>query len=166
MTKFIAPSVHSPPSRDIKRRRANGRPTAVTGHNSHRITASVGTIEALAALAQESRLAIIRLLFRAGADGLSAGVIARRLALPAPTLSFHLSRLHHGGLLVSRREGNSIVYAASYTGMNALLTYLTENCCQGFPEIDAGAAGKPAVDIATFEPGDDSDEAPPRVPRR
>jgi DNA-binding transcriptional ArsR family regulator len=166
MREPIETSVHSRASQYVKRWRGSMRPKAVTGLCSHRIKTSGATIEALAALAQESRLAIIRHLFRAGADGLSAGVIARRLAIPAPTLSFHLSRLHHAGLVISRREGNSIVYAASYTGMSALLTYLTDDCCQGFPEIDAGAAGKPAVDTATFEPGDGSHEAPPRVPRR
>ncbi|HET9396977.1 MAG TPA: metalloregulator ArsR/SmtB family transcription factor, partial [Nitrospiraceae bacterium] len=73
---------------------------------------SKDAVEALAALGQESRLAIIRLLFRQGPDGLSAGDIAERLTLAAPTLSFHLAHLHRAGLVNSRRDGNSIIYAA------------------------------------------------------
>ena len=121
--------------------------------------------EALAALGQESRLAIIRLLVREGPGGLSAGAIAERLELSAPTLSFHLARLHHAGLVNSRREGRSIIYAASYAGMNALLTYLTENCCRGRLEIGAGLAYGPATST-TFEPREGSHEAPARVGRR
>ena len=88
-------------------------------------------IVALAAIAQESRLDVFRLLVQAGADGLPAGQIAERLNLPSATLSFHLNQLKHAGLITFRRESRSLIYAAEYSVMNALLAYLTENCCQG-----------------------------------
>ncbi len=88
-------------------------------------------IAALAALAQESRLDIFRLLVQAGPEGLPAGQIAEGLGLPANTLSFHLNQLRHAGLVTFRRESRSLIYAAEYPAMNALLAYLTENCCQG-----------------------------------
>lgn len=90
-------------------------------------------IAALAALAQESRLDIFRLLVQAGADGLPAGQIGERLGLPSATLSFHLNQLKQAGLVTFRREGRSLIYMAEYPAMNALLGYLTENCCQGNP---------------------------------
>lgn len=98
--------------------------------------------ETLGALAQETRLEIFRLLVREGPDGIPAGVIAERLSVPAPTLSFHLAHLSRAGLAVSRREGRSILYAANYSGMNALLTYLTQDCCQGRPEICGGVVAQ------------------------
>ena len=88
-------------------------------------------VEALSALAQESRLAVFRLLVQAGHDGLPAGHIAERLGLPAPTLSFHLAQLKHAGLVHQRRDGRSLIYAANYDGMSALMSFLTENCCGG-----------------------------------
>jgi ArsR family transcriptional regulator, arsenate/arsenite/antimonite-responsive transcriptional repressor len=88
-------------------------------------------ITALAALAQESRLDIFRLLVQAGPDGLPAGQIGERLGLPSATLSFHLNQLRHAGLVRFRRDGRSLIYAAEYAAMNGLLGYLTENCCQG-----------------------------------
>ena len=97
-------------------------------------------ILALAALAQESRLDIFRLLVQAGRDGLSAGRIAERLGLPSATLSFHLNQLRQAGLVRFRRAGRSLIYAAEYPTMNALLAYLTANCCQGDPaSCDLGA---------------------------
>lgn len=123
-------------------------------------------IEVLGALAQESRLAIIRLLVRTGPDGLPAGAIAERLGIPAPTLSFHLAHLHRAGLVNSRREGHSIIYAASCSSMNALLTYLTEDCCQGRLEIGVGIGRGRITVPATIEPGEGSHEAPARVRRR
>ena len=127
---------------------------------------SKDAIEALAALAQETRLAIFRLLVRQGPDGLPAGAIGERLEIPAPTLSFHLAQLSRAGLVASRRAGRSILYAADYRGMNGLLTYLTEDCCQGRPELCVGAACGPAPVIATSESGEDRHEAPARVRRR
>jgi DNA-binding transcriptional ArsR family regulator len=88
-------------------------------------------IAALAALAQSSRLDVFRLLVQTGADGLTPGQIADRLGLPAATLSFHLNQLRQAGLVSFRRDGRSLIYGAEYGAMNALLGYLTENCCQG-----------------------------------
>jgi ArsR family transcriptional regulator len=88
-------------------------------------------IAALAALAQDSRLDVFRLLVQAGPDGMAAGQIGERLGLPSATLSFHLNQLKQAGLVTFRRESRSLIYMAEYDAMNALLSYLTENCCQG-----------------------------------
>jgi ArsR family transcriptional regulator len=88
-------------------------------------------IAALAALAQAHRLDVFRLLVQAGPEGVPAGRIGARLGLPSATLSFHLNQLRHAGLIGFRREGRSLIYLAQYDAMNALLAYLTENCCQG-----------------------------------
>jgi len=88
-------------------------------------------IEALAALAQDTRLNIFRLLVQTGPDGLPAGQIADALELPATTLSFHLNQLRQAGLIDYRRESRSLIYAAEYDAMDGLISYLTENCCQG-----------------------------------
>jgi DNA-binding transcriptional ArsR family regulator len=88
-------------------------------------------LAALAALAQDTRLSVFRLLVQAGGGGMAAGDIAAGLDVPAATLSFHLNQLRHAGLLTMRRDGRSLIYAADYAAMNALLAYLTENCCQG-----------------------------------
>jgi DNA-binding transcriptional ArsR family regulator len=90
-------------------------------------------LAALGALAQESRLDIFRLLVQAGPHGLPAGQIGERLHLPSATLSFHLNALRHAGLVTFRRDGRSLIYSAEYQAMNALLGYLTENCCGGDP---------------------------------
>jgi DNA-binding transcriptional ArsR family regulator len=87
-------------------------------------------LRALAALAQDTRLAIYRLLVQQGPGGLSAGTVAERLDLPAATLSFHLKELATAGMVESRQEGRFIYYSANYDRMNGLLGYLTENCCQ------------------------------------
>lgn len=92
-------------------------------------------LAALAALAQESRLAIFRYLVEAGPEGSSVGPIAEALGLPAATLSFHLKELSHAALLVSRQEGRFIWYSANFETMNGLIAYLTENCCGGRPEL-------------------------------
>jgi ArsR family transcriptional regulator, arsenate/arsenite/antimonite-responsive transcriptional repressor len=88
-------------------------------------------VEALAALAQESRLAIFRLLVVQGPEGLAAGDIAARLELPGATLSFHLKELAHAQLIAARQAGRFIYYSANYGTMNGLIDYLTRNCCQG-----------------------------------
>ena len=85
----------------------------------------------LAALAQDSRLAIFRLLVEAGRDGVSAGAIAEQLKLPAATLSFHVARLERAKLVVARPDSRFIYYAANYAKMDALIAFLTDNCCQG-----------------------------------
>ncbi len=95
---------------------------------------SSAAVIALEALAQESRLGIFRLLVAGGPDGLPAGVIADRMRLPAPTLSFHLSQLKNAGLIACRRDGRSLIYSASFAAMNGLVAFLTENCCGGNSE--------------------------------
>jgi ArsR family transcriptional regulator len=91
-------------------------------------------VAALAALAQDNRLDVFRLLVRAGPDGMPAGEIAQALDLAPNTLTFHFDRLRVAGLVTVRRDGRSMIYAARFETMNALLGYLTENCCQGAPE--------------------------------
>jgi ArsR family transcriptional regulator, arsenate/arsenite/antimonite-responsive transcriptional repressor len=88
-------------------------------------------IEALGALAQETRLKIFRLLVQAGPAGMAAGSIGEALGLPPATLSFHLSGLARAGLAKNRQEGRFVIYSADYGRMNDLLAYLTENCCGG-----------------------------------
>lgn len=98
-------------------------------------------VEALSALAHASRLAVFRLLVRAGADGLPAGEIAREIGALPNTLSTHLTILGHAGLVRSRREGRSVIYSADYDGMRDLLGFLVAECCAGRPEICAPLAG-------------------------
>ena len=88
-------------------------------------------IRALAALAQEHRLAVFRLLVEAGPAGLAAGAVAARLNLPPSSLSFHLAQLGSAGLAHHRRDGRSIIYSADFGAMTAVVGYLTENCCAG-----------------------------------
>ncbi|MBY4946090.1 metalloregulator ArsR/SmtB family transcription factor [Cupriavidus respiraculi] len=88
---------------------------------------------ALAALAHAIRLTVFRQLVQAGPEGMAAGRIAERMQMPASSLSFHLKELHRAGLLTSRQDGRSIIYMARYETMNALLAYLTDNCCGGNP---------------------------------
>jgi ArsR family transcriptional regulator, arsenate/arsenite/antimonite-responsive transcriptional repressor len=88
-------------------------------------------IAALGALAQETRLAIFRLLVERGPEGLAAGAIGERLGVAATTLSFHLQQLMHADLIEQRRESRSLIYSAKFANMNALVGYLTENCCGG-----------------------------------
>ncbi len=92
-------------------------------------------IEALSALAQETRLGVFRLLVQAGPNGLAAGEIARALEVPPATLSFHLRELERAGLLLGRRQSRQIFYAAHYEGMRRLLDFLMQDCCAGHPEI-------------------------------
>jgi DNA-binding transcriptional ArsR family regulator len=121
-------------------------------------------LAALAALAQETRLDIFRLLVQAGAGGMAAGHIGDRLGLPSATLSFHLNQLRHAGLVTFRRESRSLIYAAEYATMNGLLAYLTENCCHGDTSTCAVAACDPAA-VAVPDEGADH-EAPARAPVR
>lgn len=92
-------------------------------------------VTALAALAQDSRLAIFRLLVQNAPAGLTVGLIAERLQLPAPTLSFHLKALTHAGLISTVQEGRFVRCHASMERIDALVGFLTDNCCGGHPEI-------------------------------
>ncbi|MDP2826291.1 MAG: metalloregulator ArsR/SmtB family transcription factor [Sulfuritalea sp.] len=88
-------------------------------------------VDKLAALAQETRLRIFRLLVEQGPQGLHAGAISESLGIPPATLSFHVAHLARSGLVTSRQEGRFIFYAASFAAMDELIAYLTDNCCQG-----------------------------------
>ena len=88
-------------------------------------------IAGLAALAHDTRLAVFRLLVQRGPDGLPAGVIAQNLGLPPSSLTFHLQQLANAGLVSQRRVSRQIIYATDFSAMNALMAYLTENCCGG-----------------------------------
>ena len=91
-------------------------------------------VTALAALAQETRLSIFRLLVEAGPEGVSAGRIGENLEVPAATLSFHLKELSRAGLVSARQEKQFIFYAVDFERMAELMTFLTQNCCQGMPQ--------------------------------
>jgi ArsR family transcriptional regulator, arsenate/arsenite/antimonite-responsive transcriptional repressor len=97
-------------------------------------------VDALAALAQETRLNVFRLLVQAGPTGMAAGEIGAQLGIPANTLSFHLKTLSQAGMVVSRQEGRFVFYAANYASMDDLIAFLTDNCCSGgqcLPKTDA-----------------------------
>ena len=104
-------------------------------------------LAALSALAQESRLAVFRLLIQAGPDGLAASKIAEQLDIAPSSLSFHLKELERANLIAQRRQARSIIYAANYDGLRSLIGFLMKDCCGGRPEICApifeGANCKP-----------------------
>lgn len=91
----------------------------------------IEVVRSLAALAQEVRLRVFRALVVAGNEGLTPGALAEQLEVASNTLSFHLKELAHAGLISQERQGRNLIYRASFAVMNELLTYLTENCCQG-----------------------------------
>lgn len=97
-------------------------------------------VRSLAALAQAHRLRVFRLLVVAGQRGMTPGALAQSLELPAATLSFHLKELGHAGLVTQERVSRNVVYRAAFDPMNDLLSYLTENCCQGAECAVDGAA--------------------------
>ena len=99
-------------------------------------------VAVLAALAQDNRLDVFRLLVKAGPEGMPAGHIAASLRLPPSALTFHLDRLRECGLVAVRRDGRSMIYAARYEAMNALVSYLTDHCCQGRPELCVPKPGR------------------------
>ncbi len=101
-----------------------------------------GAVRSLAALAQDSRLDVFRLLVQAGPDGLAAGEIADRLGIPASTLSFHIKALSHAGLTESRQQGRFVYYSANFSAMNTLIAFLGENCCNGRACLPAGTPGR------------------------
>ena len=102
-------------------------------------------IAALAALAQETRLATFRLLVQAGPAGMSPGKISEALAIPASSLSFHLKELAHAQLVVARQEGRFVIYAANFATVSQVLAFLTENCCGGNPCTPAQLCQRPQV---------------------
>jgi ArsR family transcriptional regulator, arsenate/arsenite/antimonite-responsive transcriptional repressor len=104
----------------------------------------------LAALAQDNRLDVFRLLVEAGPDGMPAGHIGASLRLPPNALTFHLDRLREAGLITSHREGRLMIYAAQFEAMNSLVSYLTDHCCQGRPDLCKPKAGKGARRAAAF----------------
>ena len=101
-------------------------------------------VAALAALAQDNRLDVFRLLVQAGPDGMAAGAVAEALGLAPNTLTFHFDRLRVAGLIAVRREGRSMIYSARYEAMNGLLSYLSESCCAGAPKPGTGDKSKAA----------------------
>lgn len=90
-------------------------------------------ISALSALAQESRLAVFRLLVQAGPQGIVASKIGEQLGIPPSSLSFHLKELTHAGMITPKQDGRFVIYSANFSTMNALVSFLTENCCDGNP---------------------------------
>jgi DNA-binding transcriptional ArsR family regulator len=105
-------------------------------------------LAALGALSQETRLDIYRLLVQAGPDGMAPGQIGEQLGLPSATLAFHLKELKIAGLVTFTRNGRSLIYAAEYPVMNALLLYLTENCC-GRPATGRVPLCRPEANVKT-----------------
>lgn len=101
----------------------------------------VWAVDALAALAHETRLAVFRMLVMAGPEGMIAGSIAERADVPPSTMSHHLAALERAGLVQSERESRLIHYRADYAGMRRLLAFLMQDCCQGAPEMCADLLG-------------------------
>ena len=101
-------------------------------------------VAALAALAQDNRLDVFRLLVQAGPEGMPAGAVATALDLAPNTLTFHFDRLRGAGLVTVRRDGRSMIYAAQFETMNSLLAFLTDNCCGGAP-CEPAVECKPAI---------------------
>jgi DNA-binding transcriptional ArsR family regulator len=95
---------------------------------------TIDAVNALAALAQESRLSVFRLLVHSAPDGLTVGLIAEQLEIPTPTLSFHLKTLAQAGLVSTAQEGRFVRYRAQIDGINALVSFLTDDCCGGHPD--------------------------------
>ena len=95
-------------------------------------------VAALAALAQDTRLSVFRLLVKAGPDGIIAGALAEAMDVPPSTMSHHLAKLEQAGLVTSWRTSRLIHYAADYAGMQGLLSFLMADCCQGDPNLCAG----------------------------
>jgi ArsR family transcriptional regulator, arsenate/arsenite/antimonite-responsive transcriptional repressor len=108
-------------------------------------------VKALGALAQDSRLAVFRLLVEQGPDGLTPGLIAERLDIPAPTLSFHLKELSQAGLITAEQNGRSIVYSADFLAMRELVEFLYHNCC-GVGVQGCGAECVPDIKVKAARP--------------
>jgi DNA-binding transcriptional ArsR family regulator len=99
-------------------------------------------VKALGALAQESRLAVFRLLVKRGPEGFTPGELSERLEVPAPTLSFHLRELQHAALVTARREGRFLYYSANFEQMHELVDFLSDNCCS-LADIECDSTCKP-----------------------
>jgi ArsR family transcriptional regulator len=113
-------------------------------------------IDALSALAHETRLAVFRMLVQKGPEGIPAGTIAESLGIPPSSLTFHLQQLLHAGLVTQRRLSRQLIYAADFAAMNGVLGFLTENCCGG----NAAACATPACDpAAAFKKGESDEKA-------
>jgi DNA-binding transcriptional ArsR family regulator len=98
---------------------------------------TIGAAEAFGALSQENRLAVLRLLIEAGDGGMPAGDIARHFGAPQNTMSSNLAILARAGLVTSRRDGRSVIYAADYAGLRRLIAFMLQDCCKGLPEVCA-----------------------------
>lgn len=105
------------------------------------LNAQVWAVDALGALAHETRLSVFRLLVKAGPEGMIAGAIAEHLRVPPSTMSHHLATLERAGLVQSERESRLIHYRADFAGMRRLLAFLLQDCCQGAPEMCADLLG-------------------------
>ncbi len=101
---------------------------------------STQIVRALAALAQETRLAVFRLLIASGPEGVRAGAIGEKLGIAPATLSFHLKELANAGLVAARQQGRLVIYSANFETMNNLIGFLTENCCGGNPCTSSSAS--------------------------
>jgi ArsR family transcriptional regulator, arsenate/arsenite/antimonite-responsive transcriptional repressor len=120
-----------PHVRVLLHRRAPSRLTGIHHFQYYGNVETENAVVALEALAQGSRLAIFRLLVSAGKEGRPAGKIAEEIGLPNATLSFHLAQLKNAGLIKCERQSRSLIYSADFGAMTALLSFITENCCQG-----------------------------------
>jgi len=107
-----------------------GLPSLQYFHDNGNVKINDAT-QSLAALAQETRLTIFRLLVEAGPEGMNAGAIAEAVSVPAATLSFHVAQLARAGLVTSRQESRFIYYSTNFAAMDDLIAFLTDNCCQG-----------------------------------
>lgn len=138
-------AARSPAVQPPAARRPTARPATLPATRPTRALTSAAAVTALAALAQESRLAVFRLLVEAGPEGLPAGEIAGRLGIANTTLSFHLKELVHAGLIHAAPQGRFILYAPDIARMNDLVGFLTDNCCGGAggcgPDDTAGTTG-------------------------
>lgn len=102
-------------------------------------------MKSLGALAQETRLAVYRLLVKRGPQGYTPGELAAKLSIPAPTLSFHLKQLQHTSLIAARREGRSLIYSANFAHMRGLIDFLTDHCCSLADDGCSSDCSQPAV---------------------
>jgi len=125
---------------------------------------TISAVKRLSAIAQDARLEVFRLLVKAGPQGMAAGNIARKLDVPANTLSAQLLVLANAGLVRARREGRSIIYAMNFDAVRDLLVFLMEDCCDGRAEVCAPLIG--IAERACCEPKGERHEAPARARRR